>query len=191
MQPSRDDRNRRSTARGKWPAGRPTSRPGRIAIASLMMLAVSTARADDRPANPDGVDFFESKVRPVLVEHCYKCHSAQAKSPKGSLRLDSLDAMRKGGDTGPAVVPGDVEASLLVQAVRYKDDETCACRRRGSSPTPTIAALEQWVEAGPSMPHGVEATADPAARKPAGIDFEAARIALGLSADPQAARSPR
>ena len=68
--------------------------------------------------------------------------------------------MKKGGDTGPAVVPGDVEASLLIQAVRYKDDET-RMPPKGKLPKPAIAALEQWVRGGAAMPHGVEAAAAP------------------------------
>jgi hypothetical protein len=140
----------------------------------LVVLAVATARADDRPANPDDVAFFESRVRPVLVDHCYKCHSPQAESPKGNLRLDSFDGMTKGGDTGPAVVPGDVEASLLVQAVRYKDDQT-RMPPKGKLPDATIAALEQWVRGGAVMPHGVEAKGARTARQAAAIDFELAR----------------
>jgi hypothetical protein len=130
---------------------------------------------DDGKANPDGVDFFESKVRPVLVEHCYKCHSAQAKSPKGGLRLDSLDGMKKGGDTGPAIVPGDVDASLLVQAVRYKDEQT-RMPPKGKLPDATITNLERWVRSGAVMPHGPEPAAATAGdKKTASIDFEAAR----------------
>ena len=100
-------------------------------------------------------DFFESKVRPVLAEHCYKCHSAQAKSLKGGLRLDSLDGMRKGGDTGPAVVPGDLEASLLVKAVKY-DDEVLRMPPKGKLPDASIAALAQWVKDGAVGPHAAE-----------------------------------
>ena len=147
----------------------------RLILASLFTLSAGTAMADDRKADPDAVEFFESKVRPVLVEHCYKCHSAQAKAPKGGLRLDSLDGMKKGGDTGPAIVPGDADASLLVQAVRYQDEQT-QMPPKGKLTEATIATLEQWVRGGAVMPHGVEAAAVKArARSPPGIDFEAAR----------------
>jgi hypothetical protein len=157
--------------------GGSTGRPGYFALAAtIVMLATVAARADDRPAVPDGIDFFESKVRPVLAEHCYKCHSGQAKSPKGGLRLDSLDAATKGGDTGPALVPGNADASLLIQAVRYKD-ELMRMPPKGKLSETTIATLEQWVQGGATMPHGVE----PAVRKTnanpkaVGIDFESAR----------------
>jgi hypothetical protein len=140
-----------------------------------LVAAGSGVRAGDPQSDTGGVDFFESKVRPVLVEHCYRCHSAQARSPKGGLRLDSLDGMRKGGDTGPAVVPGDVEASLLVQAVRYKD-EVLRMPPKGKLPEAAIGTLEQWVKGGAVVPHPAEVGgAAPAARKAPGIDFEAAR----------------
>lgn len=66
-----------------------------------------------------GVDFFEAKIRPVLVDHCYKCHSTDAKIIKGGLRVDSRQALIKGGDSGPAIVPGDPTKSLLIKALKY------------------------------------------------------------------------
>ena len=71
----------------------------------------------------DGVEFFEKRVRPVLAEHCYECHSAEAKKIKGKLRLDSREEMLRGGETGPAVVPGKPDESLLITAVRYHDKD--------------------------------------------------------------------
>ncbi len=172
--------HQRASRVGRTTTGRGchTGRPIGPRIALILVLPVilvgAAARGDDRKANPDAVDFFESKVRPVLVEHCYKCHSAQAKSPKGGLRLDSVDAMKKGGDNGPAVVPGDADASLLVQAVRYTDEET-RMPPKGKLADATIATLEQWVRGGAVMPHGPEpAAAHAPAKKSPGIDFEAA-----------------
>jgi hypothetical protein len=148
---------------------------GLVAEVALIVLGVTVAQADDRALNRDAVDFFESKVRPILVEHCYKCHSAQAKSPKGGLRLDSLAGMKKGGDTGPAVVPGDADASLLVQAIRYKDEQT-RMPPKGKLPDAAIAAVERWVRSGAVMPHGPEpAAAGTAVKTTADIDFQAAR----------------
>ncbi|MFM2096027.1 MAG: hypothetical protein RIS70_3151, partial [Planctomycetota bacterium] len=66
------------------------------------------------PSRAD-IDFFESKIRPVLVEHCYACHSRQAESAgklRGGLRVDDREALRRGGDSGPGIVPRDVDASL-------------------------------------------------------------------------------
>src|SRR4051812_29870406 len=80
------------------------------------------ARAAD--AAPEGVEFFEKKIRPLLVENCYKCHSAGAQKLKGGLRLDSKDLALKGGESGKlAIVPGEPEISLLVEAVRYNNSD--------------------------------------------------------------------
>src|SRR5215467_3935115 len=68
------------------------------------------------------IEFFESKIRPIFADNCYTCHSEKAEKLKGALRLDSAEAILKGGDTAPAVIPGDVERSLLIKAVRYTDD---------------------------------------------------------------------
>src|SRR6516164_6516811 len=73
-------------------------------------------------AAPEGVEFFEKKIRPLLVENCYRCHGA-GKKVKGNLRLDSRATMLEGGDTGPAVVPGQPARSLLIKAVGYKDPD--------------------------------------------------------------------
>src|SRR5687768_1973503 len=67
------------------------------------------------------IEFFEKRVRPVLVQRCYECHSASAKKLKGGLLLDSKEGWRKGGDSGPALVPGEPEKSLLIQAIRWAD----------------------------------------------------------------------
>ena len=82
-------------------------------LAFFAAMVASARRADD----PKGVAFFETKIRPVLVEKCHECHSSQAKKPKGGLKVDSRAAIRAGGTSGPAVVPGDLDASLLYQAI--------------------------------------------------------------------------
>src|SRR4051812_10229503 len=92
----------------------------RRAIVVALLLGAFAGRA---AAQDGGVEFFEKRVRPVLVEHCYSCHSALAKKPKGGLLLDTRAATRQGGDSGPAVVPGKVGDSWLVRAVRYTDPD--------------------------------------------------------------------
>src|SRR4051812_30202811 len=67
-------------------------------------------------------DFFETRIRPLLIENCYECHSAEKKT-KGGLRLDSREGWAKGGDSGPALVPGQPEKSLVMKAVRYEDPD--------------------------------------------------------------------
>src|SRR5689334_297669 len=84
----------------------------------LAILAPSSARADDAKIAPADVEFFEAKVRPVLSARCFECHGD--KKQKGGLRLDSPGAMRAGGDSGPAIMPGDPANSPLVEAIRYE-----------------------------------------------------------------------
>src|SRR5262245_62461112 len=86
-------------------------------IAVLLLIAVTaTALASDPVVNDE---FFENKVRPILVAECVKCHGSEKQ--KGGLRLDSRANMLKGGDTGPAVKPGDPAASRIIQFTRYDD----------------------------------------------------------------------
>ena len=93
---------------------------GRVVTALAICLAAAGARG--AAALPkDQVDFFEQRIRPVLSEHCYKCHSEGAEKIKGGLVLDSRDGSLKGGETGPAVVPGDAGKSLLIRAVGFED----------------------------------------------------------------------
>src|SRR5262245_57309196 len=91
---------------------------------SLLGLAnCRTAGAD--PVDPKGIEFFEKKIRPVLVEQCYSCHSVEAEKTKklrGGLLLDSKEGMAKGGDSGPAIVPGNAKVSLLLKAMHYTGD---------------------------------------------------------------------
>ena len=66
---------------------------------------------------PEGIEFFENHIRPLLAQNCYKCHSEEAGKAKGELLLDTREGLRKGGDSGPAIVPGNAKASRLIQAV--------------------------------------------------------------------------
>src|SRR6266700_5281195 len=89
------------------------------AMATLLM-AFGAAQAEvpaKNPADKAGVQFFEQKIRPVLVANCYECHSGA--TPKGKLSIDTRDGIRRGGETGPAIVPGNVKESLMIQAVRH------------------------------------------------------------------------
>ena len=92
-------------------------------VAFLSVLGFLCALADATPggaAEPDrkGVEFFEKKIRPVLVKQCYQCHSAKSKKVKGELLLDTRDGIRKGGESGHAVIPGNLDDSLLLSALR-------------------------------------------------------------------------
>jgi hypothetical protein len=93
-------------------------------------------------------DFFEKKIRPVLVEHCYKCHGNG--KAKGGLSLASRDALLKGGDSGPALVPGDAAKSLLLQAVRHEGETHMP--PKGKLPAGVLADLSEWVRRGAVWP---------------------------------------
>jgi hypothetical protein len=119
---------------------------------SLTLVVLAFASAARAGTNED-LAFFEAKIRPVLVEHCYGCHSAQAKKPKGKLLLDSRDGLRKGGETGPALVPGDPDKSLLIRAVRHID-EALKMPPDKKLPAAVIADLETWIRRGAADPRG-------------------------------------
>lgn len=99
----------------------------------------------DRSTADDGIDFFEKKIRPVLIQHCYECHSAASDEIQGDLRLDSRDAIRKGGDTGPAVVPNKAQQSLLLDAIRHETFEMPPDKKLSDA---IIADFEHWVKMG-------------------------------------------
>jgi len=102
-------------------------------------------------ADPDGVDFFERKIRPVLVDKCYSCHSAQAPKLKGDLHLDTREGLLKGGDTGPALVPGDPAASLLLKALRHADPDL-KMPPKEKLPAAVVADFETWIRRGAPDP---------------------------------------
>ena len=102
-------------------------------------------------AEPDtaSIEFFEKHIRPVLVEHCYECHADESDSTKGGLRVDQQASLLRGGDTGAAVVPGDIKNSLLISAMKQQDFEMPP---KGKLPDETIRRFEQWVRMGAPMP---------------------------------------
>jgi hypothetical protein len=102
-------------------------------------------------ADPAALEHFEKKVRPVLVKHCYRCHSAKSEKLKGGLRVDGREALLKGGDSGPAVVPGEPDRSRLITALRYAD-VALQMPPKGKLPAAVIADLTQWVKQGAPWP---------------------------------------
>ncbi len=118
----------------------------------------------------DEIAFFESKIRPALVKYCYECHSVESGKSKGGLRVDTQNALLQGGDTGPAIVPGDVEGSLFVTAIRY-EDEDFEMPPKGKLPAEVIADFEEWIRMGAPDPR---TDAAPVMVK-SGIDIEAGR----------------
>lgn len=120
----------------------------RLTTAALLMTA-SFAMAED-------FSFFESKVRPLLVERCVECHGA--KKQKGDLRLDSKSGWQKGGESGAALVPGKPEDSLLIKAVSYVDKDLQMPPKKQLAPA-EVAVLREWVKQGAADPRVPEVTA--------------------------------
>lgn len=119
----------------------------RVVIVILLFAGVI------RAAEPTGNDFFEAKIRPMLVEQCYACHSAEAETKKklrGGLYLDTADGLRKGGDTGPAIVPGKPKESLLLTSLHHADD--LKMPPKGKLPAQVIADVEKWIAIGAPDP---------------------------------------
>jgi hypothetical protein len=129
---------------------------------------LSAARAE--PSATD-LEFFEKKVRPILVERCYECHSAEAGKSKGGLTVDSRPALLKGGDNGPALIAGVPDKSLLITAIRYQKREL---QMPPKSPLPAAEqrVLEEWVKRGAPDPRHEEIAASV---KPRPVDVEQGR----------------
>src|SRR5262245_46423642 len=119
-------------------------------VALVAALAAASANADGTKPDAAAVEFFEKKVRPLLIEQCQTCHNGKKK--RGNLLLDSRASLLKGGDTGPAIVPGAPEKSLLVKAISYK--EQLRMPPRSKLPDEQIATLTAWVKMGAPWPGG-------------------------------------
>lgn len=146
----------------------PLFRSSLLVLGVLSMLPMSLPAAD-APIDPAKLEFFEKSVRPLLVKHCYKCHSSKAKELKGGLSLEHKQGWMKGGDTGPAIVPGKPDKSLLIKSVRYAELEMPP---DGKLPAATIAVFEKWVAMGAPDPR-INVAKKPATGRV--IDFEKAR----------------
>jgi hypothetical protein len=157
-----------------------------------IIAAPRRAPADDPPTSDTaaGITFFESRVRPVLVEHCYKCHSIEAGKSKGNLLLDSRDGIRAGGDRGPAVVPGDPGASVLLAAMSHTDPDLEMPPNRERLAQAAIADIKEWIRMGAPDPR--EKKAAGAVRPP--VDLESGRrfwaFRKPVAHDPPAVKDP-
>lgn len=119
-------------------------------VGSFALLSICVG--EDKPTlTPADVEFFEKRIRPVLVDKCYGCHSAEAKKVQGGLMLDNRAAIGRGGDSGPAIKPGDAQASRLVSALRY-DNEDLQMPPDGQLSDDVIADFERWVMIGAPDP---------------------------------------
>jgi cytochrome c553 len=103
----------------------------------------------EKAPDPRALAFFENKIRPVLVEHCYKCHSAEAREAKklrGGLLIDTKQGLLLGGDSGPSIVPGDAKKSLLLKTMHYDGDVKMP--PKGKLPAAVLADFETWINQG-------------------------------------------
>jgi hypothetical protein len=105
----------------------------------------------DTAITPEQQEFFEAKIRPVLATQCGKCHASTAEKLRGGLRLDSRKTLRLGGDSGPAIVPGNPDLSLLIRAIRYRDDDL-RMPPKAKLPDAVIADFEAWIKLGAPDP---------------------------------------
>jgi len=142
-----------------------------LSLLGAVLLLCSSGLPQD--LQPDAeqtakLEFFEKKIRPVLVEHCYECHSSESKTLQGGLSLETAQGLAQGGDSGPALVPKKSEQSLIIQALRY---ESTQMPPRGKLPDQVIADFAQWVDSGATDPR----TGSSAPIKKS-IDFEQARL---------------
>lgn len=144
-----------------------------LSVGVLFIGLSDRSFGDEKPKtefSPKDIEFFEKKIRPLLHKHCYSCHSAKSKTLRGGLRLDHRAGLMTGGDSGPAVVPGKPDKSLLIESVRYGAD-SMQMPPKGKLSVAEIALLETWVKRGSPFPGN--ALSD--ATKPKTIDFAAGR----------------
>ena len=123
-----------------------------LSLVSWLVAGFAVA-ADESPMPPrKAAEYFEKSVRPVLAENCFNCHSDRKQ--KAGLRLDSRQAMLTGGESGPAIVPGHPEQSLLLKALHYRDD--LKMPPKGQLPAEHIAALTTWIKQGAPWPEAAQ-----------------------------------
>jgi len=168
-----DEYRKVTTLQRQQPAGQPQPNAPRRPMSESPeeKLKPSDGSARAKPGSvstPAQLSHFEKKIRPVLVAQCYACHAADAKEIRGGLALDTREGIRKGGDSGPAVVPGDLKASLLLAAIRHEDGLEMPPKKKLTEEQ--IADFVTWIETGAVDPRdGV------AAKSPSAIDIEKGR----------------
>ncbi len=126
--------------------------PKPLAILLTLTLANTvTLGASPTKLTPQKLQFFESKIRPVLIKTCYKCHAASSNKIKGKLQLDTRAGLLKGGESGPALIPGHPEKSLLIKAIRHDSPMLEMPPKSKLSPS-QIADFEAWIKMGAPDP---------------------------------------
>jgi hypothetical protein len=148
---------------------------GAIAFALLCGARVSAeenpAAEQDKAKNAQAIAFFESKIRPVLVQHCYQCHSSTSGKSEGSLMLDTKSSVLTGGDRGPAIIPGDPDGSVLLTAMAHTDPDLIMPPKKDRLPDSVLADFKQWIAMGAPDPRDQKSPAGPRSS----IDLEEGR----------------
>lgn len=121
-----------------------------FAVVVIVMTGAFAGSGQAQQRNRESLAFFESRIRPVLVEHCYECHSSETSEPGGGLRLDTRAATLKGGNSGPAIVAGRPESSLLLLAIRHAEPKLAMPPADAGEklPATVIADFERWIRSG-------------------------------------------
>lgn len=123
--------------------------PLQVAAHGICLLLCSIALADDQAHTPEQIEFFEKKIRPVLIEHCYECHAADSKIIQGGLRVDYRAGLFKGGDSGPSIDLTEPDQSSLIKALHYEDFEMPP---KGKLSDSIIADFRKWIAMGAPDP---------------------------------------
>ena len=137
-----------------------------LALAAPLLASVAWAEGPDA----EGIRFFESKIRPVLVEHCYECHSAESEPLRAGLAVDSQQGLLDGGDSGESIVPGKPDESLLLESLHY-EPFGYQMPPSGKLPAHVIADFRKWIEMGAPDPR----TEAPSAMKKSKFDIDSRR----------------
>lgn len=141
----------------------------RLLVTAFAAASIAQAAESDS----EGIVFFESRVRPALAKYCYECHSAESGKTKGGLRVDTREALLKGGESGPAVVPRSLEKSLLFQAITSTDKDA-QMPPKGRLPDAVIADLRRWIEMGAPDPRVAQTVASVPVKT--AVDVEKGRV---------------
>ena len=152
-------------------------------VSILFVVALQNGLLPADTTDQRRLDFFESRIRPVLVEHCYACHSASAKKLKGELLLDSRWGWQQGGESGPPIVPGSPEESLIIDALRYESFEMPP---KAKLPDSVISDFVRWIKDGAVDPREKQT---PTAESHATFDLAERRKWWSLQPVPRRGRS--
>ncbi len=120
-------------------------------ITGFACFVIICSLASAASLTPDQIEFFESRIRPILAQDCYECHSTAGKQ-KGGLNLDHRNAWQAGGDSGPIIIPGKPNESLLIQAIRHQEEDLAMPKSGAKLDETIIADFVQWVSMGAPDP---------------------------------------